>query len=152
MGNFSTEPATLWTLDKKIHWEFDYNGVKGPENNYAVNSVKACYGWDKKIHTIRGSYDHWAHVAEEVNAGRGVLSLRQWTGKPYNSKQEEFLRLEKMGVQKISIGSSLWVDGEERDDIVNLASHDGLSQEDFDAWFKKPLINGAIIHFTDHRY
>src|SRR5687768_1027535 len=61
-----------------------------------------------KIHTIRDNYEYWARIAKEVNAGRGVLSLRQWTGSPYNfqcdgSKPKEFLQLPKMGVQKVSI-------------------------------------------------
>jgi hypothetical protein len=29
-----------------------------------------------KIHTIRENYEYWARIAEEVNAGRGFLSLR----------------------------------------------------------------------------
>lgn len=61
-----------------------------------------------KIHTMRENYDHWARIADKVNSGYGVLSLRQWTGSPYNrmrdgSKAEEFLRLPKISVQRASI-------------------------------------------------
>lgn len=73
-----------------------------------VKSVEKYYDWYPKIHTIRTNYAYWARVAEEVNSGRGVLSLRQWSGSPYNFKRDgskpvEFLRLEKMGVQRVSI-------------------------------------------------
>lgn len=74
----------------------------------AFHSGEGIKGWVPKIHTIRTNYEYWARIAEEVNAGRGILSLRQWSGSPYNFKRDgsrpvEFLRLEKMGVQKISI-------------------------------------------------
>lgn len=139
-----------------------------------------------KIHTMRENYEHWAHVAEEVNAGRGILSLRQWTGSPYNyqqdgSKQKEFLQLTKIGVQRVSITKvqgfrltsddipicfdhTVFIDGKlymgvpivAGSDVSkhanNLPKNDGLSLPDFRAWFRKPLINGAIIHFTQFRY
>lgn len=59
--------------------------------------------YSPKIHTIRENYDLWAKRAEKINAGEAVLSLRQWSGKPYNSKQVEFLRLQKIGVQRVGI-------------------------------------------------
>lgn len=128
-----------------------------------------------KITTIRENYPYWARIAEEVNAGRGVLSLRQWTKSPYNyqrdgSKQEEFLQLTKMGVQKITIKKilnvhisegtplsigfdfSIFIDGKASKQVGDLPTNDGLTQSDFRSWFKKPLIKGAIIHFTDFRY
>lgn len=71
-----------------------------------------------KIHTIRANYDLWKKRIDEVNAGEAVLSLRYWTGKPYNSKQQEFARLDKnsgIGVQKLTFSSqwfnSMLVDG-----------------------------------------
>lgn len=39
-----------------------------------------------KKHTIRGNYLYWAKKAEQINAGKMVLSIRQWTGRPYNSE------------------------------------------------------------------
>jgi hypothetical protein len=123
-------------------------------------------GWQPKIHTIRHRYDYWARVAEEVNAGRGILSLRQWTGSPYNyardgSKQQEFLRLEKMSVQKAEIlreqheHHAVWtayVDGR-LTSIDKIAQNDGLLLGDFLEWFRKakpePM---ALINFTDFKY
>ncbi len=34
MGNFSDEKETLWSLNKKVHWDFDYRGKKIKENKY----------------------------------------------------------------------------------------------------------------------
>jgi hypothetical protein len=116
-----------------------------------------------KIHTIRANYDLWKKRIDEVNAGEAVLSLRYWTDNPYNSKQKEFARLGKdsgIGVQKICFPKNS--DPVVYDDFgylckvgkTILAKNDGLSFDDFEAWFKgydlsKPM---AIIHFTDFRY
>jgi len=32
MGNFSEDKSTLWSIDKKLHWDFSYDGVKVKEN------------------------------------------------------------------------------------------------------------------------
>ena len=125
------------------------------------NSTK---GSLRKIHTIRANYDLWKRRIDEVNAGEAVLSLRYWTGKPYNSKQQEFARLGKdsgIGVQ--NLGWTLDHSFNDRPmifpsceliSIEDLANNDGLSFDDFEAWFKgydlsKPM---AIIQFTDFRY
>ena len=50
----------------------------------------------KKIHTIRANYELWAKRAEKINKGEAVLSVRYWTGKPYNSKQREVFVLNEM--------------------------------------------------------
>lgn len=39
-----------------------------------------------KLHTIRGNYDLWAKRFEKINKGEAVLSVRYWSGKPYNSR------------------------------------------------------------------
>lgn len=120
-----------------------------------------------KIHTLRANYDYWAHVAEEVNAGRGVLSLRQWSGKPYRSKHEEFMRLANMGVQRASVTVFLFhqgtkggvygtikVDSKEIQHYREFYTNDGFSSaEDFANWFGACIYeNMALIHFTDFRY
>ncbi len=115
---------------------------------------------EKKIHTIRANYDLWAKRAEEINAGRAVLSIRYWSDKPYRSNQVEFCVLNRIGVQKLTFSSqwfnSMLVDGEYcfADIETSIAKNDGLSFDDFAAWFKgydlsKPM---SIIHFTDFRY
>lgn len=146
---------------------------------YKIPKEDVDYDWHEyynaipKIHTIRDNYDYWAWIAEEVNAGRGILSLRQWTKSPYNfardgSKQKEFCRLTKMGIQKINIEPiigvnvatnlsvgfdyNIYIDTKQYKKTQQLVLNDGLVPDDFRGWFKKPLVNGAIIHFTDFRY
>lgn len=112
-----------------------------------------------KIHTIRSNYNLWAKRAEKINSGEAVLSLRQWTGKPYRSKQEEFLRLEKVGVQKVRVirmtmhghfSIHTIVEGK-MVGIDVVAKNDGLSVNDFCNWFTNG-VNGVVIHFTDFKY
>lgn len=113
-----------------------------------------------KIHTIRANYDMWSKRAEEINAGKAVLSIRYWSGRPYQSKQVEFCKLERIGIQKLGFSSGkihypfIDVDKASSLDIEVIAKNDGLSFDDFEAWFKgydlsKPM---AIIHFTEFRY
>lgn len=42
-----------------------------------------------ELHTIRVNYPLWKKRIKEVQEGRAVLSIRQWAGKPYHSKQVE---------------------------------------------------------------
>ena len=117
---------------------------------------------EEKIHTIRANYELWSKRIAEVRAGRAVLSVRQWTGKPYASRQEEIARLtaeNSVGIQKLCFPNRLTalVDYPERKlsvDFKLLAKNDGLSLADWCDWFRhydlsKPL---AIIHFTNFRY
>ena len=108
-----------------------------------------------KILTIRCNYDLWAKRLDEVIAGRAVLSIRQWSGKPYGSKQESPIRIltkeDGVGYQKLE-SSELLSDSFSID--RKGAAHDGLSYADFYNWFdpkptEKPYI---IIHFTPYRY
>jgi hypothetical protein len=123
--------------------------------------------FNQKIHTIRSnknatSYERWAKKVKEIQEGKAILSIRYWSGKPYNSKQVEICQLDKdsgIGVQKIDFSDdylySVRIDGERHSfDHACIAEHDGLSHEDFEEWFKgydlsKPM---AIIHFTSFRY
>jgi hypothetical protein len=135
---------------------------KMPNECDCCENVKYDCSTLSKLHTIRANYELWKKRFDEVNEGKAVLSLRYWTGKPYNSKQQEFLQLTKddgIGVQKIDFSYdylyNVLIDGK----IVTLSSaeiptHDGLSHQDFESWFKgydlsKPM---AIIHFTKFRY
>ena len=116
--------------------------------------------YEAKLHTIRGNFPYWDNVVCEVNAGRAVLSLRQWKGKPYKSKQEEFLKVRKLGIQLIEIKGSdglyfprIMVDGKmlREETGWRLAANEGLSDIDFIDWFTKDFV-GAIIHFSRLRY
>jgi hypothetical protein len=114
----------------------------------------------EKIHTIRHNYAHWEKIAKEVNAGTAILVLKEWTGRPYHSKQSEIMRLEKIGLQSVIFGFYNYVDCNVNDDSQllvmgqKLAENDGLTVEDFKAWFGKPdpKEKFAIIHFTDFTY
>ncbi len=114
-----------------------------------------------KIHTIRANYEFWKKRFDDIYAGTACLSIRQWTGKPYCSKQVEIARLTKddgIGIQKLIFyhGSIEYpiIRGGCEPLLSELAYNDGLSVEDWSAWFKRynlymPL---AIIHFTSMRY
>ena len=113
-----------------------------------------------KIHTIRANYPLWEKRIKKVQEGRAVLSIRQWTGKPYRSKQVEIATLTAengVGVQKLEFYNNtlgLCHIGVVYQRKYELAYHDGLSFEDWEEWFKgydlsKPM---AIIHFTKFRY
>lgn len=114
----------------------------------------------KKLHTIRANYDLWKKRIDEVMAGKAELCLRQWTGKPYRSKTVVIKRLrcdDCVGIQKLNFnwsGTGLNFIEEKMLHNSTLANNDGLSIDDWQAWFagydhSKPL---AIIHFTNFRY
>ena len=122
----------------------------------------------EKKHTIRRNYDLWKVNAEKMERGKFYLSIRQWSGKPYNSPQVEIAqRHNPIGVQPVElyyhadndtitakIDGREWLDA----DCYTLAKNDGLSVQDFKEWFfgKDPkedkVFKGGIIHFTDFRY
>ena len=113
-----------------------------------------------KIHTIRANYPLWEKRIKEVQEGRAALSIRQWTGKPYRSKQVEIATLTAengVGVQKLEFYNNtlgLCHIGIVYQRKYELAHNDGLSFEDWEEWFKgydlsEPM---AIIHFTKFRY
>lgn len=105
-----------------------------------------------KIHTIRQNVELWRKRVYEIQKGNAILSIRYWSGKPYNSKQVEICQLNRfsgIGLEEIVIPCMNDIEA-----IKKLALNDGLSLEDFEEWFKKydfskPL---AIIHFTAFRY
>lgn len=114
-----------------------------------------------KLHTIRANYPLWEKRIKEVQEGNAVLSVRQWTGKPYRSKQVEIARLTAangVGIQMLRFLGDNFNGGYIRNGVYPsdkiLAKNDGLSLADWEAWFRgydlsKPL---AIIHFTKFRY
>lgn len=113
----------------------------------------------KKLHTIRSNFALWEKRIKEVREGRAVLSIRQWTGKPYNSSQKEIGLLENgsgIGVQRlVSDCLGNYFVGEEKRAIAPciIANNDGLSVEDWSEWFDGNSSDElAIIHFGDFRY
>jgi len=115
----------------------------------------------EKRHTIRANYDLWKKRIDEINSGAAMLSVRIWTGKPYNSKQKEvfqFIAEHGIGIQKLEMTPLGWfIDDIDSDCTTqDLANNDGLYFMDFSDWFRgkisidmEPM---AIIHFTDFRY
>lgn len=118
-----------------------------------------------KVHTIRANYDLWKERFDEIEAGRACLCIRQWTGKPYCSKQVELAVLTKedgIGIQKLETVKEkyqsraillCYIDGKQQIPDT-LAKNDGLSFQDWNNWFwrydlTKPL---AVIQFTKFRY
>ena len=113
----------------------------------------------EKIHTIRASYSLWKKRIKEVQEGNAVLSIRQWTGMSYYSKQVEIARLtadDGVGIQKLELTNdpSECIIEDHRYSYVFIAKNDGWGADDWITWFSchvpsKPM---AIIHFTKFRY
>jgi len=123
-------------------------------------------GFKKKIlsgekrHTIRHSYEFWKKRIDEINAGRAILSVRQWSGRPYNSKQKEIKQFKQgevsyqsvaitgqasdVGIQQSSGGYKLLSNKK----IKTLAENDGVTLKQFQSFFKGGVLDGIIIHFT----
>lgn len=126
-------------------------------------------GWlvSPKLHTIRANYALWAKRIAEVQRGEAVLSVRQWLGRPYMSKQVTIATLtadDGVGIQKLTFFSGRIIYpivglyqpsvGHYQPSVKEMAHNDGLGSTDWVNWFKnydlsKPL---AIIHFTKFRY
>lgn len=144
-------------LHNALLWE------KGENVGYALNPSYAVPQDhpQMKLHTIRANYPLWHKRFAQIEAGKAILSVRVWSGKPYASKQIEIARLTKedgIGLQALEfylgclqqpiLSSGITIRAE------TLAQNDGLSYSDWGAWFEKydkskPL---AIIHFTSFRY
>lgn len=129
-------------------------------------AIKQLEGEWWKLHTIRANYTLWAKRIAEVQRGEAVLSVRQWSGVPYCSKQIEIARLTKddgVGIQKLELELADKMfrayhpridEGKSYTSLAQLANNDGLSLGDWAWWFRnydhsKYL---AIIHFTSFRY
>ena len=137
--------------------------LSGENISNCNNCGRACFL--VKLHTIRANYPLWEKRIKDIQEGHAVLSVRQWSGKPYRSKQVETAQLTAengVGIQKLSFDKDkdgvlslkyFNINGKYID-RVKLANNDGLSLEYWQEWFScydlsKPL---AIIHFTKFRY
>lgn len=112
----------------------------------------------EKIHTIRGNYPLWQKRIAQIERGEARLSIRVWTGKPYRSTQREVLAFEYASCQLLfDSNKELTVmktmgKPDAVPPLTELAKNDGLSLEDFNAWFPDKTGEWAIIHFTKFRY
>ena len=121
-----------------------------------------------KLHTLRANVKYWDDIIDKVNSGEGVLHVKQWSGKPYNSKQELVEILTSVGKQLVRInptGKGKYCVSNEGSQVGTyikeemLANNDGLSSQDFRDWFEidkmkkqEKVMEAIIIHFTNFRY
>ena len=125
---------------------------KGNETFFPISIIEG-----SKLHTMRNNYNLWKKRVEEVNAGKAVIQLRSWIGKPYRSKQETWMELKDVGIQKLEWTLLGWFvdDIESELETRTLAKNDGFTDHfDFVHWFDGKLKTQpwAIIHFTKFRY
>ena len=153
VGHPKAEQPTFFKY-KFLNMVFDY-----PCSVIEANDGPDIVIEDRKGHTIRKNFELWKKRIDEVIEGKAVLSVREWTGKPYNSPQVEIALLtakDGVGIQKLEATPLGWFIDSYDSDVTNeiLAKNDGLSLEDFKAWFKNYKITEpmAIIHFTNFRY
>lgn len=117
----------------------------------------------RKKHTVRMNYKYWAKRVETIQAHDGVLSVRSWSGKPYKSPQDEFLRIPTIGIEPLSvINKRIYINGKAmiHKDMMELAKNDGFDYSpeglrDFIEWLgadKEDVRDACIIHFTHFRY
>ena len=155
-----------------------------------------------KRHTCRCNYLYWKERIEALQKRGGVLSIRQWSGKPYEkgSHTETILEVPASIVEVqqlvmtrtrsdepeyVEVQPGLYeprtgydyeatVEGEPYD-VEFIAKNDGLTLEDFKAWFNpvfdeyeknlalmsddgevippsETRLTFAVIHFTTFRY
>jgi len=110
-----------------------------------------------KKHTIRVNFNYWLKAINRIKQGDAILSVRIWTGKPYNSKQKEVFRFtadDGVGIQKLKRAGNLFIVGGDVVPVSTLSANDGLSKANFLEWFKgvKSGAEMAVIHFTKFRY
>lgn len=110
-----------------------------------------------KVHTIRGNYEKWKKKIDEVNSGKAELILKEWSGKPYRSKQNKLFTFDQN--DGIDVSKLTYVDGffNVNDELIVppeiLAKNDGLTLPEFEDWFKViPAEPMALIHLTPFRY
>lgn len=122
--------------------------------------IKAKVTDGRKVHTCRCNYEYWRAKIEKITSTGGILSVRQWSGRPYHTSQEIIADIPAnvAGVQKLELRRELCVGkhfGEGNPEPVVttldydwtaevdgrpvpleiLAENGGLTVEDFKAWF-----------------
>ena len=117
-----------------------------------------------KYHTIRANYFLWKKRVDEVKEGKAIITVFEWTGKPYRNKQKNifiFTQSSYMDVQKLYFfkNNLYFPRVESKNEILSimptkLAHNDGLTLDEFEGWFRKYDLSEpmAIIHFTRFRY
>ena len=81
-----------------------YFGPKHPRKGQETGFIaKVADG--RKVHTCRSNYGYWRAKIEKITATGGVLSVRQWSAKPYRSPQEVITEIPAgiVGVQRLAL-------------------------------------------------
>lgn len=114
----------------------------------------------RKLHTCRSNYEYWKAKIAKLQETGGILSVRQWSEKPYRSPQEiikdipaDIIGVQKLELRRTKIVANHYAEGIEKPlitiaeyeytatvDGVNipvelLAENDGLTPEEYKAWF-----------------
>lgn len=149
--------------------EFPASHPRKGEHTFFREKIMAALGWHeelrticfqepkpKKPHTIRKNVKWWQKIIDEVNAGKAVLEVYEWTGLPYKSKTRTLFVFDKdsgIGYQILTRSDAYYVDGMAVPESL-LAQNDGLSLPDFMSWFSNADFSEPkiIIHFTNFRY
>ena len=135
---------------------------KCKKRNHAMCTSECFSGL--KIHTIRANYPLWLKRITEVQQGKAVLSVRQWSGKPYRSPQIEITRLtvkHGVGIQKVVFYRTEWYDDDNKChycydvtldndkgiNIDDIARNDGLNPIDFIEWFDRDICKQMMVEF-----
>jgi predicted phosphohydrolase len=110
-----------------------------------------------KTTTIRGNYDYWSKVVDQVNAGKAILSIRYWSDKPYRSKQVELAKCTKIDEKEVFItngvnGFQMSIDDEytyytEQSEIIK---NEGFKKDShFYDWFPQEVFSGIMLGFLE---
>lgn len=138
-----------------------------------------------KRHTCRQNYAYWKRRIERIQATDGILSVKQWIGRPYHQPGQEpildvpsdVVGFQRLELRRRGVVTEIYAKGRKGPfenhlayewiatvdgrpvPIEALAANDGLTVEDFKAWFapafkkaKAEDLEFAIIHFTKFRY
>lgn len=144
-----THVITISRVYPKGHWR---EGAK----TFFENKIDR----GEKIHTIR-KVGKWPQRIKDVQEGKAILSVREWTGEPYNSPQKElfqFTAADEVGFEICEYDEDCIMVCDEKKIYCNsfetVAKNDGLKLPDFESWFQKvkPSTEMIIIHFTKFRY
>lgn len=163
-GLTNTEKSTKMKTEKaKVILLLSKNFPKGHRRAGELTNFHFNMENGKKIHTVRANKENvWDQRCLDIALGKKYLTVREWTGKPYNSEQKEIARYDRIVIQKIIMtygdndaAPQCWIDGKAVP-VEEVAMNDGLSVEDFVDWFfgqtNNHFFEGIVIHFTDFRY
>lgn len=131
----------------------------------------------KKIHTCRDNADYWCNKIERLKAAGGTLSIREWEGKPYRSRQITIADIpaEQVDVQRLTVQRAyVHILNSNAEPLVGyratindklvpmkeLATNDGFDRErDFEDFidplfdkYHSDTITLAVIYFNNYRY